>query len=217
MPAPRPVILLTGFGAFPGIPDNLSARFVPQLAERAARRYRAHHVVSDVLATEWTAAPRRLAELYARHAPKLALHFGVSSAATGFVIETIAINGCAPSPDAAGCLPPASLIEPHGAASVPTGLPAEAIVRDLSSHGIPATVSADAGQYLCNTVFYRALQHAAAAPGRTPITGFIHLPASFARSGTAPSGPPAFTLPVALAGAMRIIRVCLASVPPAPG
>lgn len=209
-PPPRPTILLTGFGPFPNVPDNLTARFVPQLAERAARRYRAHRIVSEILPTEWTTAPRRLSQLYAEHRPKLALHFGVSERATGFTIETTASNVCAASPDAARCLPPSSLVDEAGAPRMATSLPAEAIHQHLTARAIPVSLSDDAGQYLCNTIFYRALQHASAVPARV-MSGFIHLPDRFAEPGQQIPGAQAFTLPVALSGAMHIIRVCLAS------
>lgn len=203
-------ILLTGFGPFPGTPENLTARFVPQLAERASRRYRVHRIVAETFPTEWSAAPQRLAELYQELRPQLALHFGVSDRAAGFVIETTAVNACASSIDAAGCLPATNVIDETGHQTSPTGLPAAEIAARLTALHIPVSLSDDAGHYLCNTIFYRALQHASAAPGRRTMAGFIHLPARFKdASAKDAGGGQVFDLTMAMRGAMEIIRVCL--------
>jgi pyroglutamyl-peptidase len=209
----RPVILLTGFGPFPGRPDNLTSRLVPELAARAARRFRGHEVVADVFPTEWARAPQRLAELYAAHAPKVALHFGVSQAATGFTLETAAFNRCASMADATGSLPSAPQIEHDGADELATRLPVEDIVAHLQALNLPVARSADAGSYLCNTVFYRSLQHATVAP-KGAVAGFVHIPVSLSED-TASDGPGArpFDWAVALLGSLEIIRVCLGRAP----
>lgn len=213
MPTPRPTILLTGFGPFPGIPENLTSRLVPEVAQRAARRFRGHDVVSEVFPTEWARAPQRLSDLYERHAPKLALHFGVSERATGFQIETTAFNRCLSVADAAGCLPSALEIDPEGSANLATRLPAEDIVARLHSLNLPAALSPDAGSYLCNSIFYRTLHHAAALP-RAAVAGFIHIPPQLAEI---PSSQTNTTRPfdwnVAVLGSLEIIRVCLGLAP----
>lgn len=213
MPAPRPTILLTGFGPFPGTPENLTSRLVPELARRATRRFRGHIIVSDVLPTEWSRAPQRLAELYALHTPKLALHFGVSERTTGFTIETTAYNRCASVADTAGCLPSAPQIELEGSDSLTTRLPASQIVARLQALNLPVTLSPDAGSYLCNSIFYRTLIHAAALP-RTTVAGFIHLPSQLAERGDARhTATRPFDWNVALLGSMEILRVCLGLAP----
>ena len=71
-------ILLTGFGAFPGIPDNATARLVPVLAGAARTAFPDHCVHAEILKTEWADAPARVEQLLAEHRPDLALHFGVA-------------------------------------------------------------------------------------------------------------------------------------------
>lgn len=208
----KPVILLTGFGPFPNTPVNFTSRLVPELAQRAARRFRGHEVVYEIFPTEWERAPASLAELYAAHKPKVALHFGVSERATGFAVETTAFNRCASTSDASGALPSAPQIELNGAESMPTRLPAKSIVAHLSALNIPATLSDDAGNYLCNTVFYRTLHHAAALP-RTAIAGFIHVPLKLADGASAENAMRPFDWNVALLGSLEIIRVCLGLAP----
>jgi pyroglutamyl-peptidase len=209
----RPVILLTGFGPFPGHPENLTSRLVPELATRAARRFRGHDVVADVFPTEWVRAPERLAELYAAHAPKVALHFGVSQTATGFTLETAAFNRCASMTDATGNLPSAPQIEHDGAGELATRLPVDDIVAHLQALHLPVTRSADAGSYLCNTVFYRSLQLAAVVP-KGAVAGFVHIPVSLSEdSGSERRSTRPFNWTVALLGSLEIIRVCLGRAP----
>lgn len=211
MPEGRPTILLTGFGPFPGTPENLTSRLVPELAKRAARRFRGHAIVSEIFPTEWARAPQRLAELYREHSPKVVLHFGVSERATGFAVETTAFNRCAATADASGVLPSAAHIESEGTESLPTRLPSDDIVAHLSALNLPVALSGDAGSYICNTVFYRTLHHAAALP-RTAVAGFIHIPTKLADDAATSDTRP-FDWNVALLGSMEIIRVCLGLAP----
>jgi pyroglutamyl-peptidase len=52
-----------------------------------------------------------------------------------------------------------------------------AIVRAIRKAGVPARVSINAGDYVCNHLYYGALAHLAAASSTTPAV-FIHLPAT---------------------------------------
>ena len=213
MPSPRPTILLTGFGPFPGIAENASALLAAKLGRLAASRFRAHRVVAKVLPTEWEAAPARLAAHYAREKPRLALHFGVSERAQGFVIETSARNIRSPTPDARGALPSSASIAAGGPERMAAGVPAEAIVARLTALGLPAHVSDDAGTYLCNAVLYHAL-----AAARPAMTGLVHIPALLAAEGGGTSGPAARSLldwETAVSGGLEIIRVCLGRPAPA--
>ena len=65
MTASRPAILLTGFGAFPGVADNATAALIPQLAAAARERFPEYDVVDDVLPVEWQRAPDRWAMIAA--------------------------------------------------------------------------------------------------------------------------------------------------------
>ena len=76
-------ILLTGFGPFPGVAENATARLVPELALRAANAFPEYTFHHAILETAWGAAPQRAAELIATHRPILALHFGVARDADG--------------------------------------------------------------------------------------------------------------------------------------
>jgi pyroglutamyl-peptidase len=211
----RATILLTGFGPFPGVPENASAILVPKLAHLVARRFHSHRVVARILPTEWDAAPQRLAAHYSRERPCLGLHFGVSERATGFVIETLARNVRGDLPDAAGAMPRAPCIVEKGPESLMTNLPADEIVARLGALGLPARVSCDAGAYLCNATLYTALGLAAESRA-APAIGFVHIPVSLERrAAVARLGDRRLDWEGALAGGLEIIRACLGRPVPA--
>jgi pyroglutamyl-peptidase len=219
----KSTILITGFGPFPGMPENASALFAVKLAHLAARRFRGRRVVSRVLATEWEGAPRRLAELYRRERPKLALHFGVSERTAGFAIETTARNVRGPLADATGARPTSPWILREGPEALVCPLPYAEIVARLSARGLPAHISEDAGAYLCNAVFYAALAECSAPSARTRA-GLVHIPAALleeraaGRGAKLPSGDaPRLDWEGALIGGLEIIRTCLGLPPPADG
>lgn len=211
MHAHRPVVLLTGFGPFPKVPANATSILVPLLAEAARRTFGGYTFVGEVLATEWRQAPRQLDQLVATHAPVLAIHFGVSSRARGFVLETRAVNAAAHIHDACGETPELNCIDPSGADVRATALPAARIVDRLRARGIPAVQSRDAGTYLCNAILYHS--RAISAAGERPFrSGFVHLPSSLAdeRRGTARPRPGCpLDWGQALAGGLEVIAASL--------
>jgi pyroglutamyl-peptidase len=198
----RPRILLTGFGPFPTVADNASARLVAALTPLARARFPGVEIESEVLPTEWRAGPERLAALISFHDPDVIISFGVAHDATGFRLETQALNVCRLAPDAAGLEPLEPVLRGDGPeAHAGTG-PISAIADRLSTRGYPVSISNDAGGYLCNAAFYHALDCAAGASAPRTIA-FVHIPADL-------SIPP-MTLDGAVAGALEIVNVCLAA------
>jgi pyroglutamyl-peptidase len=198
---PRPTVLLTGFGPFPGVRRNASAVLVKRLATCAQKALPHYRFAAAVLPTEWVAAPHLLSELYTRHDPVLALHFGVAPNMRGFRIEKEARNFCRPSPDAAGCLPVLDRVSADGAPTLASTIAAETIARHLDVHGYEAKLSDDAGGYLCNAVLYRSLVEAKARGGRCR-TGFIHVASDAKRQDI---------LDHTLPGALEILKSALES------
>lgn len=206
----RTRLLLTGFGPFPGVPINATMRLVPELAEAVAQHFPDVRCSTLLLATEWSTAPARVAEAIEGMPPDVLLHFGVSSRARGFEIETRARNACQASPDAAGTLPAAAVLMDAGQDFLPASLPVRHILARLRARGLPAFASRDAGAYLCNAVLYRSLaQHRETGSARV---GFIHIPATLVRPGGSNrgrSGACALSWPQALQGGLEIIAACL--------
>lgn len=203
---PRPTVLLTGFGPFPGVRRNASASLVKWLSFKAQIALPHCRFVAAVLPTEWTRAPRILAELYERHDPALALHFGVATNMRGFRIETEARNFCRMSPDAAGSLPVLNRVFEDGAPALPVTIAVTSIARHLEAQGYNAALSDDAGGYLCNAVLYHSISEARDRGGRCKV-GFIHVPADAKLRDT---------VGYAVPGAVEILKVALDARSPAP-
>jgi pyroglutamyl-peptidase len=210
-------ILFTGFGPFPGMPENISGRFAEMLADLSQRRLPSYRVVARILPTEWEPASKRVAGLYARERPKVALHFGVSHRAQGLVLETLAHNVRSPLSDAAGKLPSSAKVCADGPAKLKAHLPIDDILRRVTSLGVPIVRSENAGRYLCNAVLYQSLVLASAS-NSTRTAGFIHIPHSFAQAKSdkrLANGVNPIDWEMALAGAFEIVRTCLGRAPPA--
>jgi pyroglutamyl-peptidase len=211
MPSSRPVLLLTGFGPFPRVPANATSLLVPRIAEAADNAFAGLSIVCEIIPTEWQAGLRRVEELYATHRPMVAIHFGVSSRASGFAVEARARNCCAASPDAAGCLPAADCIASGAPEFLPSALPVTLIVERLRRRGIRAQLSRDAGNYLCNALMYRTLD---LARGKEwPVrNGFVHLPTSLVDPRNPERGPlrsSPLSWPQVIEGGLEIIAASL--------
>ncbi len=210
----RPVLLVTGFGPFPGQPENASAALAAAIADRAKPLLPGFSVVSATLPTEWQAGPTLLNGLLDDLQPRVAIHFGVSSKASGFVIETLARNQVVAKADAVGELPSSDLIRAHGPEALPPTWPAGLVLQRLRRLQLPALPSRDAGGYLCNAVLYHSLAHAAAT-GAGAAThsrrGFVHIPDRLvdgARASARSAGVSRLDWHGAVKGGLSILRLC---------
>jgi hypothetical protein len=108
--------------------------------------------------------------------PDAIVHFGVASSATGFRIETRAVNEASPAADCDGCLPAGHYVRRGGPPVLASTLPNGLIFRRLKQAGVAVSMSRDAGRYLCNATLYNSLLLARSLPQR-PLVGFVHIPA----------------------------------------
>jgi pyroglutamyl-peptidase len=167
----RSNVLVTGFGPFPGAPENISgwlAETLPALPLGATLH-------AEVLATEWAIASVRGPELLDRHQPRLVLHLGVSQHARGFRIERSAHNRIGVREDAGGAVPLRQTVLERGRPRLDTALPASDLAKHLRGLGYPATASRSAGSYLCNYLYYLSLDWAARQAGLRDVC-FVHVP-----------------------------------------
>ena len=199
---PPRLVLLTGFGPFPGVERNASGLLVRKLAAAAKRRFEVYRFETAILATDWDTGPAKLAAIQTSRSHLLALHFGVSRQARGFVIETVGRNERRDAEDAAGCRPQSSCISEDGPARLFTPLPATGIVARLTVGGLAATTSDDAGGYLCNAIFYQSLAHCSAQNGASRA-GFIHIPADLGEPGAE------LSMDDGVRGGLEILAACL--------
>lgn len=174
-------VLLTGFEPFGGDVVNPSGDAVRRLA---AEWDRPASLVTEVLPVTFAGAAARLRALIAEHSPDVVLAVGLAGGTEAIRIERVAVNLTdARIPDNDGAQP---LDEPSVAgapAAQFTTLSAKGIAAAIRAAGISADVSYSAGTFVCNHVFFTALD--AAAPATR--AGFIHVPWA---TGQAPAGMP---------------------------
>ncbi|MEM0906689.1 MAG: hypothetical protein AAGJ94_04940 [Pseudomonadota bacterium] len=173
----RPLLLVTGFGPFPGVPDNPSGAVVSAIAGLSIKG-----VDAQVLETRWTVGDG-LAERAA--AARCVLMFGVAPIHR-MRYERAALSGAAHRPDVAGRLPttPPSRWR-YSAFDVPQ------LVVAARAAGHTITLSHSPGQYICNAAYNAALSTNA-------NTLFVHIPAPVGRS--------AISMDAVLSHAMWLMR-----------
>lgn len=200
------MVLLTGFGPFPGVAANATTQLVPRLANAARARFPEFEFACEILPTEWEAGPARLAALLDELQPVLALHFGVSERVVGFQVERTARNERGHIADACGALPGGACVADAGPETIQSTFPADLIVERLRALGVPVVVSDDAGSYLCNAVLYQSLS-LCGGPGQSGAVGFVHVPARLGEAGCA------LDWDKAVRGGVEIIATCLELAP----
>ncbi len=170
----RPRILVTGFSSFPGAPRNPTERLIAELENRKAELAALGDVRLAVLDVDYRNLPQALTRLGGDFAPDIAIHFGLSGKAGGFMLERLARNAVGPLPDNAGHVPEARTICAL-ADAYPSTLPLDEMRAALEGAGLPVDWSDDAGDYLCNYLFYHS--RAGLAEGfAPPLSGFVHVP-----------------------------------------
>ncbi|TMJ02725.1 MAG: pyroglutamyl-peptidase I [Alphaproteobacteria bacterium] len=165
-------VLITGFGRFPGAPFNPSGPLALALAKRRRPAFADVHRAVHIFETSYASVDRDLPKLLARHRPDIVLMFGLA-ARTPFVrIETRARNTVSILfPDVTGFRPNARAI----AAGMPDArgqAPFARLLGAARASRAPSRVSRDAGRYLCNYVYWRALE----ASRSGTLAQFIHIP-----------------------------------------
>jgi pyroglutamyl-peptidase len=167
-------VLITGFGRFPGSPVNPSARVAQRLAQQRRPALAGAHRVAHIFATRYDAVDRDLPALLARERPDIVLLFGVATRTRHLRIEERARNRVSLFPDAGGHRPAARTIVPHAPARR-NPLPFARLAMAARSTGLAALRSRNAGTYLCNYAYWRALE-AAHSPGGPRLVLFVHVP-----------------------------------------
>jgi pyroglutamyl-peptidase len=192
-------VLLTGFGPFPGIPENPSARLAETLAARSSDLDCELH--ARVLPTEWETVATLTPALCKTLQPHVMIHFGLSERAKAFRIERSAHNRTAPRADARGALPSSGVILAQRPDRLDTSLPAGVLAAHLKARGLAAAPSSSAGRYLCNFLYYLSLEWSA-RQATPPLALFVHIPLGSAQG--APFGEVEL-----LHGAQELLRLTL--------
>jgi pyroglutamyl-peptidase len=160
-------ILLTGFGPFPGAPDNPSGQIARKLATTRRPAFAGTKRIAHVFTTTYAAIDQQLPALILRHRPDAIVMFGLSARTEHVRIELQARNRLLTLfPDAAGFAPFARLL---------------AAAR---STGMAAALSHNAGSYVCNYCYWRAVDGTVLRELPKVIV-FVHVPKT--RSGARPA------------------------------
>jgi len=163
-------VLLTGFEPFGGDAANPSGEAVHLVA---ARWTGPEVLVSAVLPVTFTGAAVRLRELIAEHRPDVVVAAGLAGGRAAIGVERVAVNLVdARIPDNDGEQPVDVPSVPGAPAAHFATLPVKEIVGRIAAAGIPAELSYSAGTFVCNHVFFTALEDTA-SPVRA---GFVHVP-----------------------------------------
>lgn len=181
-------VVVAGFGPFPGAPLNPSGQLATALAHRRRLALAGIDIASHVFATAYEAVDRDLPKLLARK-PDVLLIFGLAGRRREICVETRARNARSILvPDVSGWRPERSTIE-SGQRALLGKAPFPRLLTVLRRAALPARLSRDAGAYLCNYAYWRALH--GVRDGR-PLVQFVHIPwcSSTPRRGTFKQGAP---------------------------
>jgi pyroglutamyl-peptidase len=106
--------------------------------------------------------------------PTLVVGFGLAAGRDKITPEKVALNYIgSKAKDNSGRIFEAAPIDAAQPEAIFTNLPVEALVDELNSQAIPASLSLSAGAYLCNYAMYVSFREARKSGFRA---GFIHVP-----------------------------------------
>ena len=166
-------IVIAGFGPFPGAPSNPSGRLAIALARRRRPALAGIEITSHVFATAYSAVDRDLPKLLARK-PDVILIIGLAGRRREVCVETRARNKRSILfPDVYGYHPKHAVIEFGQPGALRGNAPFPRLLSVLRQNALPARLSRDAGAYLCNYAYWRALRH---ARDGWPLVQFVHIP-----------------------------------------
>ncbi|AKV55884.1 Pyrrolidone-carboxylate peptidase [Bifidobacterium actinocoloniiforme DSM 22766] len=193
-------IIISGYDRYEGVEVNPSCEVPQAIAEQGVPALEGEDPLEGVdldirqvsLPVSFGQAWPILHQAVEEFQPRIIIATGLKRSARGIAMERCAVNlkdvgQAADSSEAR----PASQREPidaDGPAAYWTRLPLRAILHIFARDNIAATLSSDAGTYVCNAVFYNLLHWTANHPG--VLAGFVSLPpVSQAGAGKAPGLP----------------------------
>lgn len=163
-------LLVTGFEPFGGEGTNPSWEAVSRLPDEIGPA----HIHKLRLPVVFGECGERLRSAAARLRPDAVICCGVANSRTEITPELLAVNWrMGVIPDNSGAHYTGSRIDPAAPDAIMTSLPVLPMVSALKNAGIPARLSLSAGAYVCNDLYFSALQMQA----DTGCKGlFIHVP-----------------------------------------
>jgi pyroglutamyl-peptidase len=167
-------ILVTGFEPFGSETVNASWEAARMLG---GWRCGEHVAVALMLPCVYDACVDAIVEAFERLRPVAALMSGQAARRGVVCVERFARNiGNSATPDNRGVVLGAPLLDP-GPARLEATASASEIARAIRNAGIPARVSTNAGDYVCNHLYFGALKYLRSRSLATSAA-FLHLPAT---------------------------------------
>jgi pyroglutamyl-peptidase len=166
-------ILITGFDPFGGEPVNPALEAVKLLHGREIAGY---EVVTREIPTVFGMAITSLQKWIDELNPEMVICVGQAGGRATITPERVAINvDDARIPDNENNQPIDAEIVSGGPSAYFSKLPVKAMVKKMTEHGIPASVSNTAGTFVCNHIFYGLMNYIDKS-GKDIRGGFIHIP-----------------------------------------
>jgi pyroglutamyl-peptidase len=163
-------ILVTAFGPFDGRSENASSLVLDQLKRELPE------IRTRLLPVDSVIAPARLKQAIRTIQPDILLMLGEAAGSKAIRLERHAWNSLDfRIPDIAGRQPMGRLIRKIPVDRMGSTLPVQKLRRALESKGHQVEMSDDPGRYLCNQVFFTAMD-LLEREGSKCSAGFIHLP-----------------------------------------
>ena len=172
--AGAPRVLVTAFDPFAGAPYNASQEMVQAFRDSLAQLPLAvpAEVQVEILPVVYGEAEERLFQLIASFQPDAVVSFGQAGPG-GFLLEQVARNWDGGYPDNLGKSRTGEIVK-GGPKTLKTSLPVTPIFQAFRKAGIPVGMSTDAGDFLCNHLFYQLMT--VAPRSNLKRAGFIHVP-----------------------------------------
>jgi len=172
--APR-TILITGFEPFGGEKVNASWEAARQLEGWRCKDFVA---VARLMPCAYESSVKKLIQEIEALRPGAILMTGQAARRGAVCVERFARNlDDANAPDNAGALRTALRISRAAPEWLEATAQVGAIARAVKDAGIPARVSRNAGGFVCNHLYFRALEHLRGLDHPIPAV-FLHLPAT---------------------------------------
>lgn len=168
----RPLILVTGFGPFPGVADNPSGRLAQALARSGAIK-RLARIRALVIATTYSDTAK-LPRQAARLKPDAVLMFGLAGRARMLRVETCGRNQASTQYFDAAHKKASRVLAPGAPRVLKITAPAAMLVKAARATGARARLSSDAGDYVCNAAIFHMLNGMRGE--NAPPIAFVHIP-----------------------------------------
>jgi pyroglutamyl-peptidase len=158
---------VTAFGSFSGVEDNPTEEL---LQSDLASSFNGE-IIKSVLPVDYKVCSDWFAENIDDNVDCL-VHLGVAVNRSENSLEKVAVNRCGTQADINGVIN-SPKISPSGKDFYETELDLQLLIRQLNSSAGQVKVSQDAGDYLCNFIYYKSLEMAASL--KTSVL-FVHIP-----------------------------------------